>query len=45
MANLRIVPASKIEAAKGASLCALYSQPVNGHRGVLIAKAIKNPQD
>ena len=41
MANFKIVPASNIEAAKGASLCALYNQPVNGHKGVLIAKAKK----
>ena len=44
MANFRIVPANKIEPAKGLSACALYNHPVNGHKGVLTANAIKNAQ-
>ena len=45
MANFKIVPANKMEAANGASLCALGSQICTGNKGVLTANAIKNPQD
>lgn len=44
MANFKIVPANNIEPAKGLSACALYSQPVKGHNGVLTANAMKNAQ-
>ena len=43
--NFKIVPANNTDPANGEYTWALNSQPVNGHRGVLIAKAIKNPQD
>ena len=45
VANFKIVPANRIEAASGASLCALGSQICTGNKGVLTANAIKNPQD
>lgn len=45
MANFKIVPANKMEAANGASLCALGSQICTGNNGVFTANAIKNPQD
>lgn len=39
-----MVPANKIEAASGASLCALGNQICTGNNGVLTANAKKNPQ-
>jgi len=38
-----MVAASIIEPAKGESLCALGSHIIKGYKGVLTAKAIKNP--
>ena len=44
VANFNIVPANSIDAANGASLCALGSQICTGNKGVLTANAIKKPQ-